>query len=193
MSLFAASAVAQISNFSGYSASANLNSVSVNTKLDWSEGVIDGLGQQSWKVSTRIGYGLIANRNSVFTVGANYTFGTTRNGTVEVAASGQSLSVMKMKNQVALFVEPGLLIRDTTLAYGRISYDRAGLTLASEAGDESQTMNGIGFGFGIRTMLNKKAFVQAEFTQTGYRDIMWGGGALKSKINAGTAGLGFKF
>jgi len=189
--LVAASAEAQVSNFSGYSGSINLSTMSVNTKLDTGGGTIDGIGKQSWKISTRVGYGLIASRNSVVTVGANYTLGNTHNGTVE--AAGQSLSLLKLSNQFSLYAEPAALIGDTTLAYGKISYEYAKVAISSNSGEQSDSMRGIGLGLGIRTMLNKKSFVQAEMTQTSYREVPYNDTSMRSHITAGTVGLGIKF
>lgn len=105
----------------------------------------------------------------------------------------QTFPNLKIKNHLSLYVEPGLLVSDKTLAYGKLSYDSAKAVVTEER-EESKSIKGTGFGFGIRTMIDKTSFVQVEVKQIGFRSIdVLDGTSAKAKASIGTIGFGMKF
>ncbi len=55
-------------------------------------------------------------------------------------------------------------------------------------------MKGTGFGFGVRTMLDKTSFIQVEVRQVGYKSVdLVDGPSMKPKATIGSIGFGMKF
>jgi opacity protein-like surface antigen len=184
---------AQTANFEGFSTALNLNTVSTNSKIS-AEGnsVLDGIGQQSWKGSIQAAYGFATGSNNVVSVGATYVLGN-----IEAGYLGDLGGVkIRAKNVYSLYVEPGFLINDKTLAYGKLSYEGAkGQSPFPEANDVSRSMRGKGLGLGVRTLLDNSLFIQVEFKQVTYNrlETLAFDGFLKSKATMGTIGIGKKF
>ena len=183
--VIATSASAQVSNFAGFSAGLNLNSVSTNTELTINGvGSFDGIGQQSWNGAVQGAYGFVASPSTVISVGATYGLGDSKAGSISGIAN------LKIKNQLSVYVEPGFLVNNSTLVYGKLSYEKA------KIGENSDTtsVNGTGFGIGVRTLIAKATYLQVEFKQIGYgRENIADFGSFESKATVGTVGIGMKF
>lgn len=155
---------------------------------------LDGIGQQSFGTSLQAAYGFALSNDTVVSVGGTYALTKDKSGNLEM--DGDQVQ-FKNKNQMSLYVEPGYLVSNTTLAYGKVSYESAKMTVAvagSEGG--SQKVNGLGFGFGIRTMLDKNLSLQAEVKQVKYGAENFdddGSAKFKTSATVGTIGLGYKF
>lgn len=57
----------------------------------------------------------------------------------------------------------------------------------------SENFEGVGYGAGIRTMLDKNLFLQVEFIQSAYNQKTRDGVAFKPSASTGTIGIGYKF
>ncbi len=191
------SAFAQVSNFTGPSAGVNMSAVSTTTKLSPDAQIaLDGIGQQSFGTSLQAAYGFPLSNDTVVSVGGTYALTKDKAGNFEIDTGTQVQ--FKVKNQMSLYVEPGYLVSNTTLAYGKVSYESAKLAGESNVADAngSQKVNGFGLGFGIRTMLDKNLSLQAEVKQVKYgTENFSDDGTVKFKTSAtvGTIGLGYKF
>lgn len=184
---------AQTFNFEGFSGALNLNTVSTSTKISGDGGsAFDGIGQQSWNGSVQAAYGFVTSPSTVLTVGATYALGNAKGGTLEF---GDGSAQIRVKNAYSVYVEPGFLLNDKTLAYGKLSYEGAKGSLAvTGESEESKSIKGTGIGAGIRTMLDKTSFIQVEFKQVGYGSVdIANAGSLKAKATVGTIGFGMKF
>lgn len=194
MALAATSVFAQASNFGGFSAGLNLNTVSTNVKATYDgAGSFDGIGQQSWNGSVQAAYGFVTSPSTVVSVGASYGLGNSKAGTLKV--DGGSTYEVKTKNQLSVYVEPGFLFSNSTLVYGKLGYERV-KGISSVDGDESGSdkLKGSSFGFGLRTMLDKTSYVQVEVRQLGYSSVtVQDVGSYKVKATVGTAGFGYRF
>lgn len=116
-------ASAQTANFHGYSGALNLNTVSVSTKIVGDGTTFNGIGQQSWNGSLQAAYGFVTSPNStVISVGGTYALGNSKAGEI---VDPDGTFAIKVKNQLSLYVEPGFLLSNNTLAYGKISYNTA--------------------------------------------------------------------
>ncbi len=191
------SAFAQVSNFTGPSAGVNLSTVSTTTKISPDgEVALDGIGQQSFGSSLQAAYGFPLSNEAVLSVGGTYALTKDKAGNFEIDTG--KVVQFKVKNQMSLYVEPGYLVSNTTLAYGKLSYESAKLAGESSVADAngSQKVNGIGYGFGIRTMLDKNLSLQAEVKQVQYGTENFnddGSAKFKTSATVGTIGLGYKF
>lgn len=193
-SLACATAGAQTANFEGFTGALNLNTVSTTTKITADIATFDGIGQQSFNGSAQLAYGFVTSPSTVVTVGGTYALGSNKAGSFSIDDPEFGTLNIKTKNAYSLYVEPGFLLSDKTLAYGKLSYEGAkGELTFSESGD-SKSIKGTGFGIGVRTMLDKTTFIQVEFKQVGYSSVAIGGGAsFKPKATMGTIGFGMKF
>ena len=108
-----------------------------------------------------------------------------------------STYVNAIKNQYSLYLEPGSLVSDDTLLYGKISIERgkASVTSSIAANTESKSISGTGYGVGMRHMLDKSKFVQVEFMKVGYKSVRFPGETtdIKFSTTLGTIGMGMKF
>lgn len=190
--VIATSASAQVSNFAGFSAGLNLNSVSTNTKLSGASFMNDGLGQQSWNGSLQGAYGFVTSPSTVVSIGATYGLGSSKAS----EASGPGFTTAtKAKNQFSIYVEPGFLTSDNTLVYAKLSYEKAEMEISGDVINSSKSINGTGFGFGARTMINKTTYLQVEIKQIGYVSERFAGdnADFQTKATVGTFGIGMRF
>ena len=185
-------AFAQTSHFTGLSGALNLSAVAMSNRLSDDETVFDALSHQSWNGSVQAAYGFAVSPNAVVSVGGGYVLGSSKAGKFTNPDGTLSL---KLKNQISLHVEPGWLVSEKTLAYGKVSYERAKSTVsATGETDESRSVKGTGIGFGVRTMLDKTSFIQVEVRQVGYKSVdLVDGPAMKPKATLGSIGFGMKF
>ena len=184
-------ASAQVSNFTGFSGAVNLSAAATKTKIDTD---YDGLGGENWIGSFQGAYGIELSNSSVLGMGLTYAAGKSKAGTTVQDDITYTLAV---KNQYSLYLEPGTLLSDNTLFYGKISYEKgkASLTSSSEGELASKSVSGTGYGVGMRHMLDKTKFLQVEFMKVGYKSITTTDGSttLKNSATLGTIGIGMKF
>ena len=189
---FATSSVyAQAKNFAGVSMGGNLNLISTTTEISLGSSGLNGIGQEATNVSVQAAYGLIISDVALLSVGGTYNLSDIDAGKI---TSGATTNTIKFQNAVALYVEPGLMLNDKNLGYAKISYNRA--TVKAEAGESvTQDVSGTGFGFGIRTLLSKNAYLQIEVNRIQYASARFDGSTtdFKSASTAGSLGLGYKF
>jgi opacity protein-like surface antigen len=191
--VIATGASAQASNFEGFSAGLNLNTVASNTKFAFDTISLDGIGQQSWNGALQGAYGFVTSPSTVVSVGVTYGLGKSKAGALVDSVGSANFEV---KNQLSVYVEPGFLINNSTLIYGKMSYEKAKIdSFASDDETISKSINGTGFGFGARTMIAKTAYIQVEIKQIGYGSAKFDGTdtAFKTKSAVGTVGIGMKF
>jgi len=186
--------LAQVSNFTGPSAGVSLDHVAVTSEVrDPVFGIdLKGVGQSSVGASVYGAYGFNLSNNMVLSVGASYSL--TNAKAFDLADAGISGDA-KLKNQTSVYLEPGFLVSDKTLAYGKVSYEAAKFA-AEPTGQtgESKNIHGVGYGFGIRTMIDKAWSLQAEIKHVKYGSAdLDATTSLKTTANIGSIGLGYKF
>lgn len=175
---------AQAKNFEGFSIGANI----ANTKTtveDTSPGgsSIDG---------TTTGLELNAQYNwalgQEFVLGVGVTMGTGNNKAGTVPGVGD----VTTKSRYSLEFTPGFAISKDILIYGKIA-SLSGTVELDTVGSES--ISGVGYGLGVRGMVDKNMFWQvgydlnqyAEKTSTNF------GTTVKGKSNVFSLGMGYKF
>lgn len=195
-SLACAAAGAQTANFEGVSAALNLNllGTSVKTTNFFGDGeTFDGLGKNATGASAQLSYGFALSKDTVLTLGGTYALNSPK--IMDISGDGGSITG-KFKNMASLYLEPGYLLSDKTMVYGKLSYETAKLTASGENGGASRNINGTGFGAGLRTMLDKNMFLQVEVKKVGYGSKSLGDTdpvEFKTSATVGTVGIGWKF
>jgi len=191
-SCFAPQAFAQAKNFEGFSVALNAHVIAPTTEASLLGATINGFGQQSAVGSIQGAYSFIASDSVVLALGASYNLTDFDAGTVRDATSSATL---KIQNSGSIYFEPGFLTSERTLAYLKISYEKG--TVKEEANGTSLTkdVTGNSFGFGIRTLLSKNLFLQAEAKRVQFDSARFEGDIVDFKTSAtvGTIGIGYKF
>jgi len=182
------SAFAQVSNFTGPSVGVNLDHTAVSSQITDATTELDGLGQHNVGVSLQAAYGFELTPASVLNIGATYSLSDAKAGHIK----DNNTVTFKGKNATSVYFEPGVLINDKTIAYGKVSYET--VKMSADGGNGDKNINGVGYGFGIRTMLDKAWSLQAEV-----KHVTYGSEKLdrttdfKTTATVGTIGLGYKF
>lgn len=195
------SAFAQVSNFTGPSVGVNLDLVSSSIELNDFAGNNAGrknnIGLGDMGATAQAAYGFELSPKTVISVGATYGL-TGYNGYkgTDSVADGSGNSTLKVKNVMSLYVEPGYLVNNTTLAYAKLGYESAKLDASFSDGSASVDINGMSYGFGMRTMLDKNLFIQAEVKRVSYNRSNFPGDTesnFKADATVGSVGIGYKF
>lgn len=203
--LIGVTAGAQTSQFEGFSAALNLSLIGTSTKMKFDQDpttdldsttVLDGLGKNGVVGSLQAAYGFSMSKNAVLTLGASYALGAPKIWTLIDDVNGPTSG--KAKNMASLYIEPGFVVADKTLVYGKLSYETAKVDIPGD--DEIITISrkkihGTGLGLGMRTMLNKNMFLQAEVKKINYRSARSEDELVDFKTSAtvGNVGIGWKF
>lgn len=174
---------ANAGEFDGISAGFNVNSARGETKLVDPAGPFDGYLNHNSTTGTIFGqYGYVASENMLLTVGASYDVNDTKLS-----------STAKLKNHYAIYLEPGYVIDKSTLLYGKIGYHAAKFHSTDNGSVTTSSMNGIGYGVGIRNKLDNQFFVQAELEQVNYSKKTVNTAQVTPHITSINVGIGYQF
>jgi opacity protein-like surface antigen len=167
LSVATTSVFAQAKNFEGAYVGIDLNLRSSTAKIDASDidsgasGTIDGLGRQSINGTLDFGYNYALDGKFLVGVGATYDLNNTTLAEASVSDDGESTSVsLKEKNHYSIYVTPGFKVSEGTLAYGKLAYHHS--KVVDSVGELSETVYGLGYGAGIKTMLDKNMYLKVE-------------------------------
>ena len=187
-------ASAQVSNFTGFSGAVNLSAASTNLKTSTQY----SLGGDNWLASFQGAYGIELSNSSVLGMGLTYAAGKSKSGTSVDDGPPVTYAPVAVKNQYSLYLEPGSMLSDNTLLYGKVSLEKgkAAITGATAAKSPSKSVSGTGYGVGLRHMLDKTKYVQVEFMKIGYKSMKFDAtdtNDIKFSTTLGTIGIGMKF
>ncbi len=196
VSLTCAAAGAQTANFEGFSAALNMNLIGASTKTEFGDAIVDGLGKNAAGASVQLAYGFALSKDVVLGIGGTYALSSPKVLSVDLGEGAWATG--KAKKMASLYVEPGYLLSDKTMVYGKLSYESAKVSISNSEGDnDSKNVHGTGFGAGIRTMLDKNLFLQVEVKRIGYGSTLTDptdeGSRFKTSATVGTVGIGYKF
>lgn len=178
----------QTKNFEGLSAA--LNYASSSTQTDLSLGPLSvNFGDLSEGANLQFGYGIPLGDNGVFGFGGTYTLNDFYAGSVP----STSLRFVG-KDMYSLYIEPGFKFNKSTLLYAKAAYLSVKGQLTEGGVDVgNQTINGLGYGAGLRMMFYKNQFLQFELTQSNYNSNTAYGISFKPSSLNRTVGIGFQF
>ncbi len=169
-------------NLSGFSIGANaeLSTGSASASDGTSDtGKTTALGLQArydWALAPNFAIGLGGSYSS-----GNHLAGTYANGT---AAS--------INNRYSIDVIPTFALANNFQLYGKLSsiYGSA----AANDGSSTNDVQGVGYGIGVRQMLDKNMYWQAGYDLNQFRDVTFATGTTSSlKENVFSFGIGYKF
>ena len=184
LALAAPQAFAQAKNFEGFSLGGNLDFTKSTTNVlnggsDSGNGSGAGLQAQ---------YSIALNNQFVLGLGASYSLGNRKAGSLGTPATD-----FTTRNALSFDISPSYAISDSLLVYGKVS--SVGLTVVSTGGttETSDSFNGIGYGLGLRSMIDKNIYIQAGYDVNRYNEKTTGGTTLSGNTNIFSLGAGFKF
>lgn len=183
--LAAASAVpalAQSKNFEGFSLGANVEFD--RASVDTSDGSSDSGNSTGAGLQAQYAWGL--GSNFVLGVGATASTGNRKAGAYATGFDAYT------KDRYAFDIIPGIAVTENTLVYAKIS-SLSG-TGASSDGSSTSSLQGMGYGLGVRGMIDRNAYWQAGYDTYRYNDVTFGNGTMASfKGNVLSVGVGYKF
>ena len=179
----ASSAVfAQNKDFLGASAGFNVEFKSTTVKFD----DFSGLGKQNMIGSLSGDYGIGWDNDKVVLVGGKWDMGNTT-----IAEIGPVK--LSEKRHYSVFVAPGVVLSNKTLAYGKLSYHSAKGYIEAGSEELSDSIKGIGYGVGIRTHLSGNWYLNVEAGKVSYSDKDIGSAKATTGTTYGLVGFSYKF
>jgi opacity protein-like surface antigen len=204
MVVFSASSAtfAQSENFTGLSVGANFTQTAATHKRTEVSTYTDtyNYGDTTSGVNLQAAYGIKAGDSMVINVGGTYSLNDYKAGG-DSSSQNSYDSIGKDKKHYTLYIEPGFVLSDSTLAYGKLAYHNltheVKATSSNTSLNESIKFSNIGFGAGVRTMLSKNTFLQAEMGLVNFTEKSYALGRAtykeQPKLTYGSLGVGYKF
>lgn len=190
LAMVSSAAMAELSDFTGLEAGVGLNMIGTSSLVNLNDSTAydNEYGQQTTAVKLHGGYGIEISKDAVLHFGLDYNPSNINAGYMHDA----NINLL-IKNAWSLSVAPGMLISDKTLAYFKLSYEAGTLTSSSQSA-KNYDASGFGYGFGIRTQINKTTFLETEVKQVNYNTVTDEKNTeLTLKSTVGSVGVVFKF
>jgi hypothetical protein len=173
---------AQSSNFEGVSVAVNYNMATLTTEIDNTT----ALGESSNNASIQGSYSFALSEKTLLSVGATYALGDLKAGSIT------STFEIKAKNLYTVYVEPAYVIGATAL-YAKLAYIAMKGEATASGVSDSVNFNGTGYGFGVRTILDKNVFIQVEIMNAKFNSKTPDSVVIEPSGTVGTIGVGYKF
>ena len=221
ISLFASAAIitcaaatnvlAQAKNFAGPSLAVTGGKISGTTKVNYNDGAggsaeahVADIGGNDVGFGLDLSYAFAIDNNFLIGLGFTYGLNDTDAGTVA------SILKFKIEDQRSVYIQPTYAFNNSFAAFGKLGYHemdgKATLTqnlfinnqeYGLAAGSASGKFKGIGYGFGLKGLINQSAYIQAEVQYVDY-DSEGGGSAnnvasFKPETVSGIISIGYKF
>lgn len=176
---------AQAARLAGFHA--GLQASFVSTSGEVHDGPFSGsVGDTDEIASLQLGRGWALGPQGWLGLALSWNMGYLKAGSVGPTA-------YKLRDTYALTFEPGYMVGDATLLYGRLAYlswraeaERAGLR-------ESRDYRGFGYGVGMRVALDSQWFLQLDVMQATCNELPLLGSPFEPVATSGSVGLGWRF
>ena len=170
---------------------ADLSGFSVGSTVEFTKGssnATDGTSDsgQSTALGLQARYDWSLTPNFAVGLGGSYSSGNHQAGTY---ANGTAASI---NNRYSLDIIPTVALANNFQLYGKLSsiYGAA----ASNDGVNTANVQGVGYGLGVRKMLDKNMYWQAGYDLNQFNDVSFSTGTTTSlKENVLSFGIGYKF
>ncbi len=182
-------ALAQNKNFTGFSAGVNVNLT--NVTADHSGALV---GATAVKNSNAVSNASLQGQYG-FGISDKFVVGLGVTGMSDLTAETGGTARTKLKNVYSINIEPGYVVSPATLIYAKVAYvgATAEVTAPGISGGTGN-LSGTGIGFGSRSMLTSKLYLQAEYVYASFdrKNIITG---VDVKVDTGTLsiGVGYNF
>jgi outer membrane immunogenic protein len=179
-------AFAQAKMFEGFSLGANLDASKTTTNVAGfgsDSGNTNGFGLQAQ-------YSIAYGNQFVLGLGASLSTGSRKAGTL-------GPSDFSVKNATSLDISPGYALSESLLVYGKISalsLTAVGSTTATGNEFGSESLTGLGYGIGVRSMIDKNIYIQAGYDSNRFNEKSSPSfGSFSGSSNVFSLGAGYKF
>ena len=198
-------AYSQAKNFAGPSLAGYGAFVSHTIKSDFNDGTtkfhIVDLGGNDIEYGLDLGYSSIVNNNFLIGVGVTHSLNDTDAGKFLVLD-------FKAKDHKSIYVQPTYVLNNNFAAFAKLGYHEiegvgkltTDLTVNGQtllAGSTKEKFKGMGYGFGLKGLINENIYIQAEAQFIDYDKE--GGGSNASAVSfepdtvSGIISIGYKF
>jgi hypothetical protein len=187
-----ATSIADTKNFEGVSVGLNLNMVSagIDATEDTGERTFLG-GKQAFSAGLDVAYGFSLSDSGVMTVGLEAD--VTSPEIWNTAGGPDGVLSLKQKNRYGLYFAPGVVVTKDTLIYGKVGYNSMKGEIEGGGGRISDRFTGVGYGFGVKTMISPQAFLKIEINRHSYGSEVLDGTSIKPAGTTGVLGIGTSF
>lgn len=173
-----------VNPFEGPSVGVSVSSVGGSTDLSGSRSA--NMGQQSVVPTVEAGYAYGLTKEIALGLTGTYDLADTKGGT---ASSANLVG----KKHYSINLKPGYVLGTSNMLYALLGYNRMSGTLNNNGYTGTSNLNGIGYGIGLETLLDKNIYLKVEGQQVKYSSSTVSGLTYKPSTTIATLGLGYKF
>lgn len=182
-------AAAFLPMLSGFSYAEELGGASIYAGINWSATTVEvsgttradevvnvnGVGQQAIHGTVGFDHAYTPGDKGLLMVGLSYDPNgyTVSDGTINSAGGSATTLDAELDSILTLYVSPGVRVNPSTGLYAKFAYvsgDASVLVtgINTSSVNTNRTFAGLGYGFGIRTLMTDSVFVAAEVLRTNY-------------------------
>ena len=162
------------SSFNRIEGALNLNAGATNTV-----GVVD------------VGY--ISQFNNDWGIGYGATLDMSKTKAGSIMDADQHIK-FSAKNHNSVYVQPTFNLNSSTAVFGKIGYHKIRAEVVDlDGNNDSLALNGVGYGFGMKTMATKNIYLQAEVMWVDYKAKTDTLDTNKLKPTSGLVSIGYQF
>ena len=188
--------MAQTTAFSGAAVGASVNLSGSSFKANDTNNEYSTIGDQNLGLALTASYGLDVSSEILVLLGVDLDFAEKK-----FLKTQDSKNYANTKNSMSLFAAPGMLINENTLVYGKLSFETTKFNIGTKTTSNNVTttrskeesINGVGFGFGVRNKINNNLFLQTEIKRVNYNSLDYFNTKIKPSTTSGNVGLLYKF
>lgn len=182
------SAFAQADKFSGFSV--GLNSGFESGKMTVDDGTDKSTaGATNTPIEIIASYTMSLSSDATIGLGFAYDLYTPKFVNSSEFGGENATADVKLSNHYSVFIEPGIALSETTLGYLKLAYHSG----TAKGSNLSKTVNGAGYGFGVKHLINSNLYLNIEIQQVNYSKITVSSTNITGTQNLATVGIGYKF
>jgi opacity protein-like surface antigen len=180
-------AYSQAKNFAGPSAAINFQTIGSETNITLDGDNLGDVGKTDNIFGIDLSYSAPIDDKFLITFGGTYDLNKQDAGSFVGAVN------FKIKDHYSLYLAPTFTVSDNTAVFIKGGYHKMNGEASLDGESDSTKFSGWGYGAGIKTMLDKNLFLQAELQYVDYGSETEDGLKADIKTSAGIISLGYKF
>ena len=177
----------QAKNFAGPSAAINFQTIGSEVRVSVDGEQLVDLGKTDNIFGIDLSYSAPIDNKLLITFGGTYNLNKQDAGTLVEELD------LEIKNHYSIYLAPTVTVSDNTAVFIKGGYHKMKGEASVDGLSDSTKFSGWGYGAGIKTMLDKNLFVQAELQYINYGSETDDDVEFEVKSSAGIISLGYKF
>jgi len=196
ISLFASTAIiscaaatnvlAQTKNFAGPSLGLSYSSISGSVDASIEGTTFASVGDKDDVFSIDLSYAAPIDNKFLLAFGATYDLNDTKMGNLLGAN-------VKYKDHYSFYLAPTYALTENSALFLKAGYHKMKGEVSDGGDSYSQSFSGMGYGAGIKVMLDKNLYAQAELQRVNYSSETQDGYSFDPTTSAGIISIGYKF